>query len=296
MPVAVVERLQLVDVDEGEDETAVAPARAVDLVLERDLAHLAPQRAGEVVVVGVAELDGGARAILGRRGTVGGGARTIRGRAGAVVRRSRAQRRQALCRGLLRAVRRGGGLEGLGGLVALHRGMVAGARRHVALVGGPEALRRRARTLRGRHEPLVGGLAPVRRGGAVVRRVPSVVPLAVRRGLIEVRSLLVPVGIGLVAVGTRLVAVGERLVGVRQRLIAQDLGVRCVLPGAAIAGGAGAFALGHGEPLSWSCRPRKPGGTPFFGVLGACSPPDVLNIGQESYNNGEIRLAGVPVA
>ena len=159
--VAVVERLQLVDVDEGQDEPAVAPAGAVDLVLERDLAHLAPQRAGEVVVVGVAELDGGARAILGRRGTVGGGARTVGGRAGAVVRRPRAQRGQALRRGLLRAVRHGRGLEGLGGLVALHRRLVAGACRQVALVGGAEPFGRRARALRRRGEPLVGRLAAV---------------------------------------------------------------------------------------------------------------------------------------
>ena len=93
--VAVVERLEPVHVDEGQHEPAVGPAGAIDLVLQRDLAHLAAQRTGEVVVVGVAQLDRGAGAIVRRRLAVVRGGRAILGGARAVVRHACAQRREA---------------------------------------------------------------------------------------------------------------------------------------------------------------------------------------------------------
>ena len=161
-----------------------------------------------------------------------------------------------------------GGLEGLGGLVALRRCLVAGARRQVALGGRRRAVRPScARAAAAVGEPLVG--APC--GGPPWRlcstRCPRrrAIELAVRRGLIEVRGLLVPIGAGLVAVAT---APGRcRRASGRSRPASDRAGpgvCSCVLTGASIAGGAGAFAVGHGEPLSWSCRPRKPGGTPWL--------------------------------
>ena len=170
VPVAVVERLELVDVDEGEHEPAVAAAGAVDLVLERDLAHLAPQRAGEVVVVGVAELD--ARRARDPRPPRRGRRRRPHDRRPRGCGRAPLARAAppGACASVARAGRRAGGLERLGGAIALHRRQVAGARRQVARVGGAEPLGRRARALRGRREPLVGRLAPVGASRRCTRR------------------------------------------------------------------------------------------------------------------------------
>jgi hypothetical protein len=54
VPIPVVDALQSIDVDECDDEAAIAPPCAVDLVGERKPAHLASGQPSQVVETGTA--------------------------------------------------------------------------------------------------------------------------------------------------------------------------------------------------------------------------------------------------
>jgi len=119
MALAIVDLLEPVDVDVGEDEASVSVPSAVDLVLERDYSKLAPESAGELIELGVSQLGSRVLAI------VRGGS--------AVGRRELAVGRREPAVGL--AV--GGGLASIRGpLVGLRLGPVAISRGVVAVGGG----------------------------------------------------------------------------------------------------------------------------------------------------------------
>ena len=84
--VAIVDHLESVDVREGQHEPSVRPSRPVDLVGERELAHLPTIRAGQRVEVRrmqlrleAGTLGGGDGAIVRRTLAVGRGTDTIGG-------------------------------------------------------------------------------------------------------------------------------------------------------------------------------------------------------------------------
>ena len=98
----IVDRLEPVDVDVGKNEPSVAAPGAIDLVLQRGIAHLAAQRAGEIVQVRVAQFDGGLLAIARRRGAISGRGCAVGCRSVAVLRGPRAHLGKALLRVLFR--------------------------------------------------------------------------------------------------------------------------------------------------------------------------------------------------
>jgi hypothetical protein len=225
--VAVVDRLELVDIDEDQDHPAVAATGAVDLVLQGDLSHLAAQRAGEIVVVRVAQIDRSAFAIARRPGPVRGRGRAIGRGLRAILRGPRAHLgKSAFCL-LPRAGAQGIGLERLGGAIALRRRLVAGLRAEVAQTGGVATLVRRPCAVCRRCETLIGGLVTIGPCDIVADRFAGgcgAVTICrdlveVGRPLISIRVVLIPVREALVAVGSRLIAVGHRLIRIGQGLV-----------------------------------------------------------------------------
>jgi hypothetical protein len=70
MPLQVVDRLETVDVDEGENESPIRPAGPVDLPLEIDHAVVTSKRPGQVVNAGLRAVTGGLLPILRRPLTI----------------------------------------------------------------------------------------------------------------------------------------------------------------------------------------------------------------------------------
>ena len=79
MTVAIVDDLEPVDVDEGDDKSTIRAARPVDLVRQGQPAHLAPVDAGQLVEVGRAQLRLEPRTFARRVRPVQGRALAIRG-------------------------------------------------------------------------------------------------------------------------------------------------------------------------------------------------------------------------
>ena len=73
VPVPVVDALEAVDVDEGDDEAPVAAPRAIDLVGQRQPAHLPAERSGQVVKVRAVQVGLQPLALASGLGSVGRG-------------------------------------------------------------------------------------------------------------------------------------------------------------------------------------------------------------------------------
>jgi hypothetical protein len=101
MAVAIVDRLEAIDVDEADDELTARPTGAVDLAREHLVTHVAPVHAGEPVELGILELRLESNAIVPRREpkcrgagaigrrpiSVGCGLASVGGGAGSIARR-----------------------------------------------------------------------------------------------------------------------------------------------------------------------------------------------------------------
>ena len=222
MPLAVVDALEVVDVDERQHESPVGSERPVDLALQGHPARRPQVGAGELVDVGLLELELGALAVAGGLLAVACRALAVGGGAGPVERRPPAQPGQPRL-GRSRA-------RGLGDLLGLAVGRDAAASRARAIASRAAAAAARwaAVSVRSRRD--------TKRSAVAASRSASDSSCA-RRGHVtacEARRL-VAVGRGLVAVGGRLVALGlldvvldRGLVDVRRGLVrvGQRLGVR----------------------------------------------------------------------
>jgi len=77
MAVAIVHRLELVDVDEGQDERSAGPSRPVDLMGEGQATHLAPIGAGQLIQMSSLQLRFEPGPLAGRLAPVGCGPSAI---------------------------------------------------------------------------------------------------------------------------------------------------------------------------------------------------------------------------
>jgi hypothetical protein len=91
MTIAVVDLLEPVDIDVGENQTSVSVARAVDLTLEQQQPDLSTERAGQLIKLRASQISSPqpviavrAGAILDRCHTISGRVRTVSGTFGAV--------------------------------------------------------------------------------------------------------------------------------------------------------------------------------------------------------------------
>jgi hypothetical protein len=230
MPLAVVDLLEPVDVNEREHESSASMPGAVDLTFEHDHAKLATERTGELIEPRLHELVFRLLAITLGGSAIGGGALTVGGPERALCGRARTQLRRmspcTCCRGRKPALQ----VQPRGGAVALLGGAVAGFGAQIAQTGvliTPLAVFDTfARCLRSRparlsaFERTLTTLGPrLLIYGAWFAPCAAVGAVAIRGGLISVRGPLVGIRLGLVVIRRRLITVRSTLVRLGRRLI-----------------------------------------------------------------------------
>ena len=208
VPNPVVDALQVVDVDEGDDVATVAAPRPVELVCERQPADLAAERSGEIVEMRTVQLGLQSLALASGLGPVDRGLGAIRGGTNPVGLGASTNSPQLFGEWPIRF--RDGAVDCLGasvpnpcGLVARGCGCVAIGGRLSPETGGPRS------TDMGRKPMDLGRLALAARDLiGVQRRFPSVggqLPIGAR--LVLRRRLLIARGVGVVSLRRRLVGV-----------------------------------------------------------------------------------------
>ncbi len=255
--IAVVDDLEVVDVDEREDEPPVRSARAVDLVRECQPTHLAPVAAGQFIEVSRLQLRLEAGPFASRVRAIQRRALAIRGGARPIGRRLCTHEIELLLQRELGSRR---GLDQRSGeRIAFASGLVARVCDAIPVHGRQVALRRRLGPSHPATEALHGGRLAFATGrvvGAFVGvgvvgfgRVIAICHrlVAVGGDLVQVRARVIGRRGGLIAVRCGLVGIGGRLVGIGRRLVDVDgslrLQRRIARPEARLAGGAGSVAV-----------------------------------------------------
>jgi hypothetical protein len=230
MPLAVVDLLEPIDVNERKHESSASMPGTVDLTFEREHAKLATERTGELIELRVHELVFGLLAIALGGSAIRGGTLTVRGPERALFGRPRTHLRRmsscTCCRGCKAALQ----VQPRGGAVALLGGAVAGFGAQIAQTGVlitplavfdtfTRCLRSRSARFSTFERTLTTLGTRLLICGAGFASLAAIGAVAIRGGLISVRGPLVGIRLGLVVIRRRLITVRSTLVRLGRRLI-----------------------------------------------------------------------------